>query len=81
MPSIETPPNAAPPTPPVRVRTNRYGDLEEHELIHLLDALDDERAKARFRESVYISIIIWLLEIATAHALHNANAMGFAMTP
>lgn len=60
MPSIETPPNAAPPTPPTRVRTNRYGDLEEHELIHLLDALDDERARARFRESVYISIIIWL---------------------
>ena len=62
MPSLETPPNPAQPpsTPPVTVRTNRYGDLEEHELIHLLDALDDERAKARFRESVYISIIIWL---------------------
>jgi TonB family protein len=42
------------------VRTNRYGDLEEHELIHLLDSIDDERARARFRESVYISIIIWL---------------------
>ncbi|MDE1176424.1 MAG: energy transducer TonB [Edaphobacter sp.] len=60
MPSLETPPNSAPSTPPSRVRTNRYGDLEEHELIHLLDALDDERAKARFRESVYISVIIWL---------------------
>lgn len=60
MPSLETPPNSAPPSPPNRVRTNRYGDLEEHELIHLLDALDDERARARFRESVYISIIIWL---------------------
>jgi len=60
MPSLETPPNSAPPTPPNRVRTNRYGDLEEHELIHLLDALDDERARARFREAVYISIIIWL---------------------
>lgn len=60
MPSLETPPNSAPPTPPTRVRTNRYGDLEEHELIHLLDALDDERARARFREAVYISIIIWL---------------------
>jgi TonB family protein len=42
------------------VRTNRYGDLEEHELIHLLDALDDERARARFREAVYISVIVWL---------------------
>ncbi|MEG9434975.1 TonB family protein [Edaphobacter sp. HDX4] len=60
MPSLETPPSSAPPTPPNRVRTNRYGDLEEHELIHLLDALDDERARARFREAVYISIIIWL---------------------
>lgn len=60
MPSLETPPNSAPHPTPVKVRTNRYGDLEEHELIHLLDALDDERSKARFRESVYISIIIWL---------------------
>ncbi|HMH16499.1 MAG TPA: TonB family protein [Edaphobacter sp.] len=62
MPSLETPPNPAQPPskPPVTVRTNRYGDLEEHELIHLLDALDDERSKASFRESVYISIIIWL---------------------
>ena len=60
MPILETPPNAAPPSPPAKVRTSRYGDLEEHELIHLLDALDDERARARFRESVYISVIIWM---------------------
>jgi outer membrane biosynthesis protein TonB len=42
------------------VRTRRFGDLEEHELIHLIDTLDDERSRARFRESIYISIIIWL---------------------
>ena len=60
MPSLETPPNSAPPTPPVKVRTGRFGELEEHELIHLLDSLDDERAKARFRESIYISVIIYL---------------------
>jgi outer membrane biosynthesis protein TonB len=60
MPSLETPPNSAPPTQPVKVRTGRYGELEEHELIHLLDSLDDERAKARFRESIYISVIIYL---------------------
>jgi len=46
--------------PPRTLRTNRYGDLQEHELIHLLDALDDERARAQFRESVYISTIICL---------------------
>jgi outer membrane biosynthesis protein TonB len=60
MPSLETPPNPAPPTQPLKVRTGRYGELEEHELIHLLDSLDDERSKARFRESIYISIIIYL---------------------
>ena len=48
------------PPPPVRLRPSRFGDLEDHELIHLIDALDDERARARFRESIYISVIIWL---------------------
>jgi len=60
MPSLETPPNSAPPTQPIKVRTGRFGELEEHELIHLLDSLDDERSKARFRESIYISVIIYL---------------------
>jgi outer membrane biosynthesis protein TonB len=60
MPSLETPPNPAPTTQPIKVRTGRYGELEEHELIHLLDSLDDERSKARFRESIYISLIIYL---------------------
>jgi len=48
------------PPPPGRVRSGRYGELEEHELIHLLDSIDDERARARFRESIYISVIIYL---------------------
>jgi TonB family protein len=47
------------PVQRVKVRT-RLGELEEHELIHLIDSLDDERSRARFRESIYISIIIWL---------------------
>ena len=42
------------------MRTGRFGELEEHELIHLLDSLDDERAKARFREAIYISVIFYL---------------------
>ncbi|MEO6982052.1 MAG: TonB C-terminal domain-containing protein [Edaphobacter sp.] len=58
MPSLETPPNSTPPNPPFKVRTSRFGELGEHEIIHLLDALDDEQSKARFRESVYISIIV-----------------------
>ncbi len=60
MPSLETPPNPAPPTQPAKVRTGRFGEMDEHELIHLLDSLDDERSKARFRESIYISVIVYL---------------------
>ncbi|MDW5267626.1 MULTISPECIES: TonB family protein [Acidobacteriaceae] len=60
MPPVETPPNSVPPTTPAKVRTGRFGELEEHELIHLLDSLDDERSRARFRESVYISLIVYL---------------------
>jgi TonB family protein len=60
MPSLETPPSSAPPNPPIKVQTGRFGELDEHELIHLLDSLDDERSKARFRESIYISIFFYL---------------------
>ena len=45
---------------PLKIRTGRYGDLEEHELVSLLDTLEDERARARFRESVYISVFVWM---------------------
>jgi outer membrane biosynthesis protein TonB len=55
----------APPDPgriqPLKLRTNRFGELEEHELIHLIDALDDERSRARFRESIYISLLVWIV--------------------
>jgi outer membrane biosynthesis protein TonB len=42
---------------PVRIRTGRYGEMEEHELLHLLDSIEDELARRRFRESLYISFI------------------------
>jgi TonB family protein len=71
MPILETPPNPTTPPPqesagnpkghgPVKVTTRRFGELEEHELIHLLDSIDDEIARARFRESIYVSIILCL---------------------
>ncbi len=49
------------PREPVRFRSARYGEMEEHELIRLLDTIEDERARSRFRESVYISCFIWLI--------------------
>jgi outer membrane biosynthesis protein TonB len=48
------------PQQPVRIRTSRYGEMDEHELIHLLDSIEDERARGRFRESIYISLFIWI---------------------
>lgn len=44
----------------VRIRTSRYGEMDEHELLHLLDSIEDERARSRFRESIYISLFIWI---------------------
>jgi outer membrane biosynthesis protein TonB len=67
MRTLEPPPNPAhppeenraqPDSPKLRLAKGRYADLEDHELIHLLDSLDDETARARFRESIYISVII-----------------------
>lgn len=51
---------------PLRIQAGRYGDLEQHELVQLLDTLEDERARARFRESVYLSIFIWAAIALTA---------------
>ncbi len=64
-------PNAAPPSPdrqqhapeeplPIKVRAGKYGDLEQHELVRLLDSFDDERSRGRFRESIYVSIFVYL---------------------
>jgi outer membrane biosynthesis protein TonB len=56
--------------------------LEDHELIHLLDALDDETAKARFRESIYISVIIcmavaWFLLYGPRILFHQPEYKDF----
>jgi hypothetical protein len=46
---------------PAKIRTTRFGELEAHELIHLLDTIEDERARSRFRESIYISLFVWMV--------------------
>jgi outer membrane biosynthesis protein TonB len=70
MPLTETPtePTESPsiePTSsgqqPVRVYAGRYGEVDAHELIRLLDTIEDERARGRFRESLYISFFIWVV--------------------
>ncbi|HZL27138.1 MAG TPA: TonB C-terminal domain-containing protein [Acidobacteriaceae bacterium] len=54
------PPRRPPPPPPRRVLAGRHGEWETHELIRLLDTIEDERARGRFRESLYISLFVWL---------------------
>jgi outer membrane biosynthesis protein TonB len=49
------------PSRPTVIRTSRFGELEEHELVRLLDSIEDERARGRFRESIYISLFIWVI--------------------
>jgi outer membrane biosynthesis protein TonB len=65
-PDANAPLSFVPNTPagavaPVRIRTGRYGEMEEHELLHLLDSIEDELARRRFRESLYISFITCVL--------------------
>jgi hypothetical protein len=67
MPPTEIPPNPAPTAPEqtpaseaIKIATRRYGELDHTELVHLLDSLEGDQAKSRFRESVYISIIVYL---------------------
>ena len=71
--------HVVPPTPqpsgPVRIRTSRYGELDEHELIHMLDSIEDELARRRFRESLYISFFVcvalaWLLLYGPRYLWH-----------
>lgn len=68
MPPTETPIEPAQQTPapelppqPARIVAGRHGELDTHQLIYLLDSFEDERARSRFRESLYISIFVWLL--------------------
>ena len=64
MPALETPPNPAPATPPPtpnKVPAGRFGELDHSELVHLLDTLDDDRSRSRFRESIYISLLFYVV--------------------
>jgi hypothetical protein len=48
------------PQQPVRIVAGRHGELDTHELIRLLDTFEDERSRGRFRESLYVSIFVWI---------------------
>jgi TonB family protein len=71
------------PTPyaPLRIRTNRFGELDEHELIRLLDTIEDERARGRFRESIYLSTfimlaIVWVMLYGPRYLWHSPQLVN-----
>jgi len=91
MPILDLPSNPPPPpspeqprpseSAPVVIRSTRFGELAEHELVHLIDTMDDDRAKSRFRESIYISIIVyliigWLLIYGPKYILHQGKVVS-----
>jgi TonB family protein len=63
MAATQTPPSPPErPQEPVRDSTRaRYEYYEHHELLSVIDDLEDERAKARVREGIWISLILHLL--------------------
>ncbi|QNI31380.1 TonB family protein [Alloacidobacterium dinghuense] len=63
MPITEVPtdPAGAPPEPPRKSRRSRYENLEHHELLQVMDDLQDERGRARLREFFWISIIVHMI--------------------
>ncbi len=61
MPSLETPPEQrTPENAGSGGRERRYDYLDTHELIMLIEDVDDERSRARFREAIYLAVILWL---------------------
>lgn len=64
MPITEVPSNQAPPEPPkTGSRSNRYGDLDSADLLHVIDDLEQANSWSRVREVIWISIILHLLII------------------
>ena len=92
MPPTEAPPNpapAAPPPPsaqqPIKVQTRRFGELDHTELVQLLDSLEGDQAKSRFRESIYISVIVylviaWFIVYGPKYVFHTSRIVDFGGT-
>ena len=79
--SLHVVPPTPQPTGPVRIRTSRYGTLEEHELIRVLDSIEDELARRRFRESLYISFFIcvalaWVVLYGPRYLWHSPQLIN-----
>ncbi|HEX4021490.1 MAG TPA: TonB family protein [Acidobacteriaceae bacterium] len=63
MAATQTPPSPPerPSEPQLDGSRSRYESYEHHELISLIDNLEDDRSRARVREGIWVSIIFHLL--------------------
>lgn len=63
MPITETPPSSEQrqPEPALDGKRSRYEHYEAHELLQLIDELEDDRRWARLREGIWISIILHIV--------------------
>ncbi len=60
MAATQTPPSSPerPPEPRLNGAASRYTSYEQHELISLIDDLEDDRSRARVREGIWLSILL-----------------------
>ncbi|HEY0784856.1 MAG TPA: TonB family protein [Acidobacteriaceae bacterium] len=66
MPITETqtdaaPPPSEPPRTPRRGGRQGYEGLESYDLLHIIDDLEDERARALLREKIWIALLLHVL--------------------
>ena len=95
MPITEAPPPQQPPstgpkpgTRRGRIERQRYEGLEEYDLLHVIDEIEDERAKVSLREKIWIALIlhmllfayllfapkyIWHVKVRDAESLHEKD--------
>lgn len=82
MPITEVPtsPVGAPPEPPRKSKRARYEILDRHELLQVMDDLEDERSRARLREFFWVSIIVhliifWFLAYGPKYVFHHIRVV------
>lgn len=82
MPITEVPTNpaGAPPEPPRKSKRARYEILDRHELLQVMDELEDERSRARLREFFWVSIIVhliifWFLAYGPRYMFHHIRVV------
>jgi TonB family protein len=84
MATTQIPPKAPerPSQPKLDGASSRYGSYEQHELISLIDDLEDERSRARVREGIWISLLLHILLFwSIAYAPHVLFHRPYVVNP